>query len=699
MLGPSVYKTLGFVPRALAIVPPGPHRNLDIAVLAADRPAVYCMSMDTAGAFFPCDTLLLPENCQSIAISHADNMGNIQYVIQHAESPTLTVWTRSSSSPSLTTTITVPKCLRMKIADINGDGYPDILLFGRTSAGVATLLNSGKGEYNLGPVLFPEISVSDIQVTDLNGDGIPDVFVLDWLSNKLLVSYGITRMVFSAQMTISLPAEPADLAITAVTPKHTVRIAITFPKEHRIEVREGNGFGEFPVIHAIAAEALVSGIALVDMNSDGAAEVASLTTRGLMLVPAIGKRDYGIPQFYGVAPIDGAWWIGNVGAIHYPGIVAVNPETKVLTVVSNAAWTASALWPNSYALGKDPQGLALCDVDGDGRLDIATANHGSGTVSVLLNRGNGRFFGQMSVQVPKDPSQLVSIDYKGHCGFIVSQPEIDRISVITRDSTGGMMWRMIPTREQPEIIKNGMQGPGDRLEIPVLAKERSEREVTLSLFEELGDGQFIERTIRTTAQSHAAAMTACRTIGTGTYSILFAERNRLLHQTTVYSAMMTHDASVGKFSAVARFSDSSTTPCVLDLVSSSSGTLRGLVTLGEPRNAIGVFSVDSTTGMSGVPVWINDIHVKEPNGILYRDVDGDGREDLLVHDPVRGALALYRGDDAGRFLPRENLCEGSDLGSFAVGRLSEANVDDLVLIHTSTSSVSVLRDPFRKRTP
>jgi hypothetical protein len=65
--------------------------------------------------------------------------------------------------------------------------------------------------------------------------------------------------------------------------------------------------------------------------------------------------------------------------------------------VSAAAPTGSA--PSfapvrSYATGAGPVSVAIGDLNGDGKPDLATANFGAGTVSVLLNRGDGSFEGK-----------------------------------------------------------------------------------------------------------------------------------------------------------------------------------------------------------------------------------------------------------------------------------------------------------------
>src|SRR5438105_15642329 len=45
----------------------------------------------------------------------------------------------------------------------------------------------------------------------------------------------------------------------------------------------------------------------------------------------------------------------------------------------------------SYPVGVNPQAVVTGDFNGDGRLDLAVANHASNTVSILLGNANGTF--------------------------------------------------------------------------------------------------------------------------------------------------------------------------------------------------------------------------------------------------------------------------------------------------------------------
>ena len=49
--------------------------------------------------------------------------------------------------------------------------------------------------------------------------------------------------------------------------------------------------------------------------------------------------------------------------------------------------------PQTYAVGTTPVDPVVADFNGDGAADLAVANHGSGDVSILLNRGDGTLTG------------------------------------------------------------------------------------------------------------------------------------------------------------------------------------------------------------------------------------------------------------------------------------------------------------------
>ena len=60
-------------------------------------------------------------------------------------------------------------------------------------------------------------------------------------------------------------------------------------------------------------------------------------------------------------------------------------------VAPSASPGLSFAGPRTYATGFDPESIALGDLNRDGKQDLAVANAGARTISVLTNSGKGRF--------------------------------------------------------------------------------------------------------------------------------------------------------------------------------------------------------------------------------------------------------------------------------------------------------------------
>jgi hypothetical protein len=86
----------------------------------------------------------------------------------------------------------------------------------------------------------------------------------------------------------------------------------------------------------------------------------------------------------------GAWSvaIGDLSGDGKPDVATANPGAKSVSVLVNGGRGVFEPAVN-YSLGRQPWEVAIADLNGDGKLDLATAN--PSTVSVLLNRGDGTF--------------------------------------------------------------------------------------------------------------------------------------------------------------------------------------------------------------------------------------------------------------------------------------------------------------------
>jgi hypothetical protein len=67
----------------------------------------------------------------------------------------------------------------------------------------------------------------------------------------------------------------------------------------------------------------------------------------------------------------------------------------------------------SFPVGGFPNTIVAADLNGDGRLDLATANLDSSTVAVLLGNGDGTFGAATSFPVGRGPTTIVAADLNG----------------------------------------------------------------------------------------------------------------------------------------------------------------------------------------------------------------------------------------------------------------------------------------------
>jgi FG-GAP-like repeat len=142
------------------------------------------------------------------------------------------------------------------------------------------------------------------------------------------------------------------------------------------------------------------GVAVADLNGDGKLDLVTVhgsddgDLRGLRLVSVLmGRGDGRFKQSHAYPtgrPGDelGAWSIavGDVTGDGKLDIATGNPGAKSVSVLVNSGRGAFEP-PANYPLNREPWDIAIADLNADGKLDIATAN--PNTVSVLLNRGDG----------------------------------------------------------------------------------------------------------------------------------------------------------------------------------------------------------------------------------------------------------------------------------------------------------------------
>jgi hypothetical protein len=246
-----------------------------------------------------------------------------------------------------------------------------------------------------------------VAVADVNGDGLPDLVVANSSTNDVSVLLGNGDGTFTGQRRFAAGTSPVAVAVADVNGDGHPD-AITVNRSGTVSVLLGNGDGTFQAPQSFAtggSGAASLAVVVADVNGDRRPDlVVANTSAGFNTVSVLlGKGDgtFQAPQSFATGGSIGIFPGSQVLAVKDVNgdgqldlVVANNGTNDVSVLLGKGDGTFQA--PQQFATGSSPQAVAVADVNGDGRLDLITANSGfsgtsASTVSVLLGNGDGTF--------------------------------------------------------------------------------------------------------------------------------------------------------------------------------------------------------------------------------------------------------------------------------------------------------------------
>jgi hypothetical protein len=118
-----------------------------------------------------------------------------------------------------------------------------------------------------------------------------------------------------------------------------------------------------------------------------------------------------------------------------------------------------------YAVGQEPYSVFSADLDGDGDLDLATANGFTDNVSVLLNNGDGTFATQSVYVVGNGPASVFSADLDGDGDMDLTTANLysGNVSVLLNNGDGTFLAQSVyPVDGVPtSVFSADLDGDGD----------------------------------------------------------------------------------------------------------------------------------------------------------------------------------------------------------------------------------------------
>lgn len=263
----------------------------------------------------------------------------------------------------------------LDLADLDGDGAPDIVGASGINQDIFLLFNNGDGTFN--PIqTFGDDPASDAIITDVDGDGLLDIISLISFfdTNEARVFFNEGGGVFGEPLVSTLSQPPDDAVLGDVTGDGNLDLIATIDDldVDAVVMFTGDGSGVFSggVVSDASNAGSLTDIAAGDQDGDGLADAAVVgfsgtvfyrgTPTGLQIIESLDEGRFGVA----------------LEDINRDGLadLLLGDSTGGLHILLSQPATSSRRFAPPQVFAGDVLRPKLGDFNGDGLLDIAAAS-------------------------------------------------------------------------------------------------------------------------------------------------------------------------------------------------------------------------------------------------------------------------------------------------------------------------------------
>ncbi len=366
------------------------------------------------------------------------------------------------------------------IADSDNDGNLDIILACGTCCGstpdplsghVQVLLGDGRGGFK--PAEGSPISVGSsarkVAVGDANRDGRLDIFVAQHESYDVVALLGNGRGGFkpasgSPFVAASGPNVHPRAHTHAITTGDAngdgnLDLLTTNANDNSVSILLGDGKGGFALSGALPIKAgrhPYDTVSLNDVNNDGKADIVTPNLRGNAVMVMLGDGKAGFTPAPGapfaLGPRPGYVSVADLNDDGKADLVATHDDDPLVAVLLGDGKGGFNPTPESPLRPPNPVwGVAVADLNGDGRKDLAMGSQLDHGVTIMLGDGRGGFVSAPGSTMPAGKNAnyvaVADLNRDGRPDIVASSYGSGQITVFLNES---------PTSHKEITTENGL---------------------------------------------------------------------------------------------------------------------------------------------------------------------------------------------------------------------------------------------------
>jgi hypothetical protein len=398
-----------------------------------------------ANSFSPSISFTTASGSQHLVVCDMDGDGKPDILVTDAgdagRGDTISVLRNISTSGSITANSLAPKVdfqtggkypWTPAIGDLDGDGKPDFVVPNATGNNISIFLNTSIAGSFTASSFAPRIDLATgnlptcTAIGDLDGDGKPDIAVSNASSNtvsvfrNIITAGSMTTSSFAAKVDFTTGTYPNAVAICDVDGDGHPDLVVANYNNNTISVLRNtstSGSISFALKVDFTAGQNPCRISVGDLDGDGKSDfiITNVTgtsntvsifrntsTPGSITTSSLAPK---VDIITGTAPWEVA--LGDVDGDGKPDIAVSNDLSSSVSVFKNISTpgsmsTSSFVSKIDFMIGMQPQGIAFGDVDGDGKPDLVVAVPPT-TLLAFRNKIDG------GNTAPAAPKNLISI--------------------------------------------------------------------------------------------------------------------------------------------------------------------------------------------------------------------------------------------------------------------------------------------------
>jgi hypothetical protein len=337
-----------------------------------------------------------------------------------------------------------------------------------------------------------------------------------------------------------------------------------------------------------------------------------------------------------------------------------------------------------FTVGNNPFDLVAADFNGDGKKDLAVANRGSNTVSILIGNGAGSFASPATVAVGNAPSQIAAGDFNGDGKLDLitnntgGSSGLVSLSILTGNGAGGFTLSSTQSLSASVLMAVADFNGDGKPDLALLSGAK------VSILLGNGAGGFGSPTDFSLTGTSPNFITAGDVNGDGKPDVVIANLNSnnvsvLLNNGTggLGAAINSPAGPNPQTVAIGDVNGDGKMDLVVANTLNATSILIG--------NGAGSFSLLNTMNFGS-----------RPFGLAVADLNGDGKLDIAIGDiaigslPDVGGVYVLFGNGAGAFTPPVKYSVGNNPGALVTADFNSDGKLDLATVVTGATKISVL---------